>query len=54
MKIVVHHEYPPIPCRKFDWCAYDADSYEPGRPLGWGATKLEAIEDLLLEMEEAE
>jgi hypothetical protein len=34
----------PIPIRCFDWCAYD-DAYEPGKPIGYGATENEAIWD---------
>ncbi len=37
---------PPIPVRFFDWCAFE-ESYEPGRPIGHGATEQEAIDDLL-------
>lgn len=51
LTVRTHNEYPPIPCRKFDWCATD-DNYEPGCAIGWGATEQEAIEDLLLEIEE--
>lgn len=45
-KINTHHEFPPIPIRQFDWCA-TFDGYEPGEPIGWGATEAEAIADLL-------
>ena len=38
--------YPPIPDRRFDWCAfYDGDE-ESGR-IGYGATEAEAIEDFV-------
>lgn len=43
-KIVTSHVYPPIPVRTMDWCAHD-DNYEPGCPIGWGATEAEAIAD---------
>ncbi len=36
----------PIPMRDHDWCAY-YDSYEPGAPLGWGASEQLAVNDLL-------
>jgi hypothetical protein len=39
--------YPPIPIRTCDWQAV-RDDYEPGDPIGHGATEAEAIEDLLL------
>lgn len=35
--------YPPIPDRRFDWCAYD-DDVEEGTQ-GFGETELEAIMD---------
>jgi hypothetical protein len=43
--------YPPIPIRQFDWCATD-DNYEPGCPIGFGATEQEAIDNLKREIEE--
>jgi hypothetical protein len=44
-KIITSFIYPPIPIRQFDWCAH-YDNYEPGCPMGHGATEQEAIEDL--------
>lgn len=53
-KIVTSFVYPPIPIRKFDWCAHD-EGYDPGEPdgetgqyhggspIGWGRTEAEAI-----------
>lgn len=35
----------PIPDRRFDWEATHPD-YEPGQPIGYGSTEIEAIEDL--------
>lgn len=35
----------PIPLRDHDWSATEQD-YEEGDPIGWGATKREAIKDL--------
>ena len=46
-KIVTEHVYPPIPWRHFDWSAVYSD-YEPGDPIGTGATEAEAVADLLL------
>ena len=46
MKIRTHYDYPPIPDRSMDWSAYDADTYEPGMPVGRGRTEEAAIEDL--------
>lgn len=48
MKIVTEHWKKPIPRdigRKYDWSA-TFDNYEPGDPIGYGATELEAIQDL--------
>ena len=42
----------PIPPRNFDWSAVD-DNYEPGCPIGFGATEQEAIDDLLAQLEDA-
>jgi len=53
-KIITNHDFPPIPVRMFDWSAH-RDGYEPGDPLGQGATEAEAIADLLdQEAEDAE
>jgi hypothetical protein len=63
MKIVTNFDYPPIPFRQFDWSAVDSDTYdadydyELGQhvskcPVGRGATEIEAIRDLLDQMEE--
>lgn len=38
----------PIPVRGFDWSATFAD-YEPGDPIGHGATEEAAKQDLLAE-----
>lgn len=59
MKIVTDHIYPPIPCRDFDWCAIDSDSYDgteddPHRgQIGYGATEAEAISSLREILEDA-
>jgi hypothetical protein len=45
-RIITNHDYPPIPVRMFDWSAH-RDGYEPGEPIGTGATEVEAIADLL-------
>lgn len=42
---------PPMGCR-VDWMAV-TDNYEPGDPIGNGATEEEAREDLLAQLEEA-
>jgi hypothetical protein len=50
-RIVVSFEYPPIPCRQYDYMA-TRDGYEPGDPIGHGATEAQAIAELI-EQEEA-
>ncbi len=45
--IVTVHEYPPIPDRRWDWCAY-REGDEEGGNRGWGRTREEAVADLLL------
>lgn len=41
----------PIPTTRFDWSAITVD-YEPGDPVGHGATEAEAIADLKEQMED--
>lgn len=50
MHIVVQHIFPPIPDRRFDWCAVPAE-WDLGMPVGFGPTQEAAIADLL-ELEE--
>jgi hypothetical protein len=45
MRIVTNYWMKPIPLRQFDWSAV-TDNYEPGEPIGYGATAAEAIKDL--------
>lgn len=45
------YDYPPIPWRDFDWSAVE-DDYEPGRPIGRGATEQAAIENLKQQLAE--
>jgi hypothetical protein len=49
--IVTDHVYPPIPDRRFDWCAY-RDGKEENGGYGWGRTEAEAIADLLANEED--
>ena len=44
-RVVTSFVYPPIPVRKFDWCAYRDGAEESGN-YGWGHTEAEAIADL--------
>ena len=52
-KIVTSYVFPPIPTRAFDWSAV-TDNYEPGCPIGYGATEADAIADLLSLLDEEE
>lgn len=52
MKIVLSPQFPPIPVRKFDWAAYDDETYDIGQPTGLGATKEAAVADLLTQLDE--
>lgn len=54
MKIAVFYDPPPIPSRNCDYRAYDVDNYEPGMPIGYGATEEEALADLQDRLAEAE
>lgn len=54
-KVVTANIFPPIPDRRFDWCAYrDGDEPNDNGSMmqGWGRTEQEAIDDLLRLMEE--
>jgi hypothetical protein len=54
MRIITSFVNPPIPIRRFDWSAVDDDTYDgPGCPIGYGATKEEAIGDLMEQLEES-
>ena len=50
-KIVTSNVCPPIPWRKFDWCAY-LDGDEEGGIRGWGETEAIAIADLEWQQDE--
>jgi hypothetical protein len=49
-KILTYYDPPPTPIRDHDWHAVD-DNYEPGCPIGYGATEDAAILDLLVQYE---
>jgi hypothetical protein len=59
-RIRTSHDPKPIPSRQFDWTAtsanYDAslegDSWVANEPVGYGATKEEAIADLQAQLDE--
>lgn len=37
----------PIPIRRFDWEAYDDDTFDMGSCIGYGTTEQEAIDNLM-------
>jgi len=56
MKIRTELSWKPLPTTRYDWSAWDDDTYccpECHSPVGHGATEAEAIADLKGQMEEA-
>jgi hypothetical protein len=49
-RIVTRYDPKPIPDRNFDWTCTMAD-YDLGHPVGHGRTEIEAINDLILQIE---
>jgi len=54
LNIIVNFDYPPIPIRTQDWCAYIDGREEETRLYGRGRTAREAVAALLQAMEEIE
>jgi hypothetical protein len=53
--ISVNYWPKPIPIRHFDWSAIDSSTFDgEGCPIGYGATEQEAIDDLKMQLDEAE
>jgi hypothetical protein len=57
VNIIASFDPLPIPDRRHDWTAIDADSYDPEpytrrNVIGEGATKGEAIADLIEQLED--
>jgi hypothetical protein len=50
VKIRTSNDRPPITSREYDWSAVLND-YEPGHPIGHGATEDAAIADLIKQLE---
>lgn len=50
--IITSHVYPPIPDRRFDYCAYRDGDEENASRCGWGPTKELAVNDLLENVDE--
>ena len=53
MQIRTEYVFPPIPIRDFDWFAYIVEQAEDGL-RGWGKTQIDAICNLLEQIEEGE
>lgn len=49
-KIVLRYDPPPLPTNQFNWRAV-LDGYERGDPIGFGETRLLAINDLFTDLE---
>lgn len=48
IKIKTNYVFPPIPSRAFDWSAVDDATFDgEGCPIGYGASEIEAVSDLL-------
>lgn len=52
INIQTYYDPKPIPIRKFDWEAFDSDALDYDSVTGFGATKEEAIADLMEQLEE--
>jgi len=51
LKISLDYIFPPIPVRRFDWCA-TLEDHQEGDPKGWGRTRYEAVQDLMDNLDE--
>ena len=52
MDIVTELINPPIPSNCMDWRAYFKNRAEPDEPVGYGSTEQEAIDDLMMSVDE--
>jgi hypothetical protein len=52
MKIKTSNICPPIPDRRYDWCAWDDSRGEDCSPYGYGRTEDEAIANFKIEHDE--
>lgn len=48
--IIVNFDNPPIPVRELDYVAY-LDGWEPGEPIGSGATREAAVAALMEQLD---
>lgn len=51
INVVTNNVCPPIPVRDMDWSACEAGRDEEG-PYGWGASEVDALEDLAWQLDE--
>jgi hypothetical protein len=49
--IITTYDQKPIPIRIFDWSAV-TDNYDINDPIGYGKTEIEAIKDLIDQLNE--
>ena len=42
---------PPVPTRRWDWIATETGTYDYDAPIGRGCTEVDAVNDLLDELE---
>lgn len=54
IRIKTSYVCPPIPCLGADWEAIDDATYDMDEPVGRGATEIEAVQDLLEQLEARE
>jgi hypothetical protein len=45
-RIIAVNVFPPIPDRRFDWCAYHDGDEELAHRYGWGSSEADAVADL--------
>lgn len=51
MTIKTFFENPPIPVHNLDWSAWDDDTFDEDSLIGHGETEIEAIKDLIEQIE---
>lgn len=54
INIQTYYDPKPIPIRRFDWEAFDSDALDYDSVTGFGATKEEAIADLMERLDDIE
>lgn len=54
INIQTYYDPKPIPIRRFDWEAVDSDALDYDSVTGFGATKEEAVADLMERLDDLE